>query len=160
MRKARNIASPPGVFQERDRTQPDQEVFRNEQSLNLILTDLPVGESREAVKYLFRPLDVFNYKEMKLFIHGDVDTSLGSVSYVDPTTGKHASEVFFRFGTDTSNYYEYRQPVASGWNSISILFDELTAVKQAAKDTSIGIYNCTCSGKTRTFLSCSEVIQR
>jgi len=143
--------SPPGVFQERDRTKPDQEVFRNEQSLNLILTDLPVGESREAVKYLFRPLDVFNYKEMKLFIHGDVDKSLGSVSHVDPTTGKHASEVFFRFGTDTNNYYEYRQPVDSGWNSISILFDELTAVKQAAIDTSTGVITVPVPGRPGHF---------
>jgi cell surface protein SprA len=142
--------SPPGVFREKDRTRPDQEVFRNEQSLNLILTDLPVGESREAVKYLFRPLDVFNYKEMKLFIHGDVDTDSGSVSYVDPITGKHASEVFFRFGTDTNHYYEYRQPVVSGWNSISILFDELTAVKQAAIDTS-GIITVPVPGKPGHF---------
>jgi len=142
--------SPPGVFREKDRTRPDQEVFRNEQSLNLILTDLPVGESREAIKYLFRPLDVFNYKEMKLFIHGDVDTDSGSVSYVDPTTGKHAAEVFFRFGTDTNHYYEYRQPVASGWNSISILFDELTAVKQAAMD-STGIITVPVSGRPGHF---------
>ncbi|MGB5288624.1 MAG: cell surface protein SprA, partial [Ignavibacteriaceae bacterium] len=127
--------SPPGVFRERDRTRPDEEIFQNEQALNLILTDLPEGESREAVKYLFRPLDVFNYTEMKLFIHGDPDKKEGKVSYRDPSTGQYSSEVFYRFGTDTSNYYEYRQPVDSGWNSISINFGELTAVKQAAIDS-------------------------
>ncbi len=128
--------SPPGVFRERDRTRPDEEIYRNEQSLNLILTDLPEGESREAVKYLFRPLDVFNYTEMKLFIHGEPNKVPGSVSYRDTLTGNYSCEVFFRFGTDTNNYYEYRQPVDSGWNSISILFSELTAVKEGVLDSS------------------------
>jgi cell surface protein SprA len=54
--------SPPGVFQERDRTRPDEDILRNEQSLSLILNGLEDGDKREAVKYLFRPLDVFNYK--------------------------------------------------------------------------------------------------
>ncbi|MBT8379591.1 MAG: cell surface protein SprA [Ignavibacteria bacterium] len=136
--------SPPGVFREVDRTRPDEDILRNEQSLNLILKDLEEGTSREAVKYLFRPLDVFNYTEMKLYIHGDENyDSLGSVSYLDSSSGKYSSEVFFRFGTDTQNYYEYRQPVvynlnpsSLGWNSISIKFSELTAVKQAPADSS------------------------
>ncbi|MFI5237546.1 MAG: cell surface protein SprA, partial [Ignavibacteriales bacterium] len=51
--------SPPGVFRERDRTRPDEEIFNNEQALSLILTDLPDGDSRQSVKYLYRPLDVF-----------------------------------------------------------------------------------------------------
>lgn len=129
--------SPPGVFRERDRTRPDEEIYNNEQSLSLVYNELPEGQSREAVKYLFRPLDVFSYTEMKLFIHGDLDKKIGSLSYSDPITGKYSSEAFFRFGTDTANYYEYRQPVDSGWNSISITFSDLTAIKQAAaaKDT-------------------------
>ncbi len=45
--------SPPGVFRERDRTRPDEEIYNNEQSLSLVYTNLPEGESREAVKYLF-----------------------------------------------------------------------------------------------------------
>ena len=45
--------------------------YRNEQSLSLILSGLEEGDKREVVKYLFRPLDVFNYKQMKLFVHGD-----------------------------------------------------------------------------------------
>ena len=130
--------SPPGVFRERDRTRPDEEIFNNEQSLNLVYNKLPEGESREAVKYLFRPLDVFSYTEMKLFIHGDTDRKPGGLSYTDPSTGRYSAEAFFRFGTDTANYYEYSQPVDSGWNNITIVFDQLTAIKQAVaeKDTS------------------------
>ncbi|MCU0413042.1 MAG: cell surface protein SprA, partial [Ignavibacteriaceae bacterium] len=127
--------SPPGVFRERDRTRPDEEIYNNEQSLSLVYTELPEGESREAVKYLFRPLDVFSYTQMKLFIHGDTDKEPGTLSYTDPLTEKYSSEAFFRFGTDTANYYEYRQPVDSGWTSISITFSELTAIKQAAVDS-------------------------
>ncbi|MBE0570979.1 MAG: cell surface protein SprA [Ignavibacteriaceae bacterium] len=124
--------SPPGVFRERDRTRPDEEIYNNEQSLSLVYNDLPDGESREAVKYLFRPLDVFSYTEMKLFVHGELDKSEGTLSFNDPLTGQYSSEAFFRFGTDTANYYEYRQPVDSGWNSISIKFSDLTAIKVAA----------------------------
>ena len=130
-----NYTSPPGVFQERDRTRPDQQVYRNEQSLNLIIKNLPDGQAREAVKYLYRPLDVFNYKQMKMFIHGDEYTGLGSVS--DTSGGTYSSEVYFRFGGDTNNFYEYRQPVVAGWNEISINFSELTAIKQARNDSSI-----------------------
>jgi cell surface protein SprA len=124
---------PPGVLQERDRTRPDEEIYRNEQSLNLIVQNLPEGESREAVKYLYRPLDVFNYKEMKLFIHGDQNVGSNSVSTNEEI---HNAEVFFRFGTDTNNYYEYRQPVRPGWNEIKLTFADLAAIKQARDSTS------------------------
>jgi cell surface protein SprA len=123
-----NYQIPPGVNQERDRTKPDEQVFRNEQSLNLIIQGLPDGAYREAVRYLYRPLDVFNYKEMKLFIHGDSNPGPTSVSSLDEN---YNAEVYFRFGTDSNNYYEYRQPVRPGWNEIKILFSELTAIKQA-----------------------------
>ncbi len=127
-----DYTSPPGVFQERDRTRPDENILRNEQSLALILNGLSDGESREAVKYLFRPLDVFSYKQMKLFIHGDKNNFPGSISYNDTLGGSYnySAEVYFRFGGDTNNYYEYRQPVLPDWNEITINFDELTAIKQ------------------------------
>ncbi len=129
--------SPPGVVRERDRSKPDEEVLKNEQSLELIVNDLPDGDKREVVKYLYRPLDLFNYKEMKMFIHGDLDESPGSVSnYVDATN--YAAEVYFRFGTDSLNFYEYRQPVQADWNEIGMVFEELTAIKQI-RDTA-GIY--------------------
>ncbi len=135
-----NYTSPPGVFQERDRTRPDEDILRNEQSLSLIINGLEDGDQREVVKYLFRPLDVFNYKQMKLFVHGekDEDGMLGSssISYSDTLGGtyQYSGEVYFRFGGDTNNYYEYRQPVLPDWNEITIKFDDLTALKQARGD--------------------------
>lgn len=146
--------SPPGVFQQRDRTKPDENVLQNEQSLNLILNGLPEGESREAVRYLFRPLDVFNYTEMKLFVRGDRNDGIGSVSHVDQNTGEYSAEVFFRFGGDTNHYYEYRQPVrynydpgSNGWDEISIVFDQLTAIKQLQRDSISQILRIPVPGK-------------
>ncbi len=127
--------SPPGVQRERDRSRPDEEIFRNEQSLNLTLTDLPMGQSREAIKYLFRPLDVFNYKQMKLFIHGEENVTTSSVSYV--SGNQQNADVYFRFGADTNNFYAYKQPITPGWNEVSILFSELTALKDARDTTQI-----------------------
>lgn len=121
--------SPPGVTRERDKTQTEYEVFKNEQSLQLKINDLEDGDYREIVKYLYRPLDVFSYKQMKLFIHGELNSNPGSISYFGDEND-YGAEVYFRFGTDTANFYEFRQPVRAGWNEISILFDELTAIKQ------------------------------
>lgn len=121
--------SPPGVQRERDRSKPDEEVFKNEQSLNLILTNLEDGDRREIVKYLYKPLDLFNYRELKMFLHGDMYTGRGSVSYYEDER-TYGAEIYFRFGSDTSNYYEYRQPVRKGWNEVSMIFSELTAIKE------------------------------
>ncbi|MCC6396710.1 MAG: cell surface protein SprA [Bacteroidetes bacterium] len=119
--------SPPGVIRERDRTRPEEEVYANEQSLTLLLKSLPVGESRQAVKfYTYRALDLFNYKTMKMFVHGDP-----KFQYVDEN--RYDAEFFFRFGLDSLNFYEYRAPIRPGWdllNEVLIQFEELTAVKQ------------------------------
>jgi cell surface protein SprA len=118
-------SSPPGVIRERDRTQPDQEIFGNEQSLSLLLNNLPPGESRQAIKYYtVRPLDLFNYKSMKIFVHGDP-----TFEYNVEGEGIADAVVFMRFGSDTLNFYEYSRPLRSGWDEISIDFEELTSIK-------------------------------
>ncbi|MBU2637018.1 MAG: cell surface protein SprA, partial [Bacteroidetes bacterium] len=119
--------SPPGVIRERDRTQPDQEILGNEQSLNLKINGLADGQSREAFKNYPRGLDVFNYKTMKMFVHGDA-----KFNYTD--TSNYDAEIYLRFGYDSLNYYEYRAPIHPGWdppnNEIVISFAELSAVKE------------------------------
>jgi cell surface protein SprA len=123
--------SPPGVIRERDRTRPEEEVYANEQSLNLVLKGLPDGEYRQAVKfYTYRALDLFNYKTMKMFVHGDE-----SFQYIDEHN--YDARLSFRFGLDSLNYYEYIAPIHKGWdiqNEVVINFEELTAVK-AARDS-------------------------
>jgi hypothetical protein len=120
--------SPPGVIRERDKTQPDQQVFGNEQSLDLRISGLLDGQNRDAFKnYSYRPLDVFNYKTMKMFVYGDP-----KFLYID--TSNYDAEVYLRFGLDSLNYYEYRAPLHPGWdpqnNEIVIKFSEITAIKE------------------------------
>ena len=151
--------SPPGVFRERDRTQPNNNVLKNEQALNLILNKLEDGDKREVVRYLYKPLDLFNYKEMKFFIHSDKNDLPGSVSYYDSTKqNNYGSEVYLRFGSDSLNYYEYRQPVrynyapgSDGWNEVSMVFSDLTAIKIQQKGDSTfanKIFRVSVPGKT------------
>jgi cell surface protein SprA len=116
--------SPPGVQGDLDRTDPNQPIRGNEQSLALIIHGLADGDTRRVFKsYAVRPLDLFNYRSMKFFVHGDPN-----FNYISPEN--YDAEVFIRFGSDSLNFYEYRQPVRSGWeNDISILFSELTSIK-------------------------------
>ncbi len=137
--------TPPGVIREKDKTRPDQDIIKNEQALNLILTNLEEGDAREVVRYLTRPLDVFNYKEMKLFLRGDSKDLPGSVSYYKDEKD-YATEIYLRFGSDTLNYYEYRQPVrysrvhlSGGWNEVSMKFSELTAIKERRPGDSVKV---------------------
>jgi len=119
-------SNPPG-YRQLDRTRPDQHILSNEQSLSLVISHLKSGDSRYAVRYFpYRPLDVFSYRSMKMFVHGDL-----SWSYVD--TSRYDAELIMRFGNDTLNYYEYREPIHPGWdqvnNNVTIEFTELTALK-------------------------------
>lgn len=117
---------PPGVTQAKDRTRPDENIFLNEQSLALVITGLPVGETRQAVKrYNVRPLDIFNYKQLKMFFHGD-----NKFRYNSPDS--YDLEAFIRFGVDSLNYYEYRVPLRPGWdlnNDVTVTFSDITALK-------------------------------
>jgi cell surface protein SprA len=132
--------SPPGVIRERDRSKPDYQIFKNEQSLELILKNLDDGKIREVVRYLYKSVDLFNYKEMKFFVHGDLQDVPGSVSYYDlGDPNNYGSEVYLRFGSDSTNFYEYRQPVRAGWNEVSMLFSELTSIKQRRSGDSVKV---------------------
>lgn len=111
--------SPPDVGRELDRTQQTtgtEKIYKNEQSLSLGIHNLKNKESTFALKVLYRPMDVFNYSEMKLYYHGTKDLANG--------------DIVVRFGVDSNNFYEYREPIREDWNNISIKFSDLTAIKQ------------------------------
>lgn len=122
--------SPPGVQRPTDYSRADQPIEGNEQSLALLLENLQDGQVRRVKRnFAIRPLDVFNYSVMKMFVHGD-DNPLTRMNYIDTTD--YAVEMFFRFGADSGNYYEYRSPVRPGWhpdNEITIRFSDITALK-------------------------------
>jgi cell surface protein SprA len=100
----------------------------NEQSLSLNVKNLRWGEERSAVK-IFHDQDFFNYKRLKLFLHGD-----GSMPSEISAQSKPKAYAFIRFGIDSGNYYEYRKPIVQGWQEIDINLSELTAIKQV-RDT-------------------------
>ncbi len=127
-----NYTLPPGINQVRDLTQPNQNVYSNEQSMDLVVKGLQPDSSREAIKYLYRPLDVFNYSEMKFFVHGD---NTPGTTIADTSGGGYSAQLYFRFGTDTNNFYEYREPITKGWNDVDIPFSSLTAIKQKLDST-------------------------
>lgn len=121
---------PPGLPEARDRTRPDQTIFLNEQSLNLVINNLQDGDVRQAIKrFPVRPLDLFSYRTMRMFVHGDTRPAFRT-NFTD--INNYDLELFFRFGSDSLNYYEYRTPVRPGWdpsNEVSIHFAEITAIK-------------------------------
>ncbi|MGB9664626.1 MAG: cell surface protein SprA, partial [Ignavibacteria bacterium] len=111
--------SPPDVGRELDRTQQTtgtEKIYKNEQSLAIRINNLKYRESAFALKVLYRPMDVFNYREMKLYYHGNKELKNG--------------DIIVRFGIDSNNYYEYREPIREDWNNIAIKFSDLTAIKQ------------------------------
>ncbi len=148
---------PPGIVREQDNT-TDQDVLKNEQSLDLSIIGLDDGDSRTVVKYLVKGLDVFNYSEMKLFVRGDSDDLPGSISWYEDEDN-YATDLYFRFGADSTNYYEYIQPtklnkdssgstVNGGWDEISIKFENLTTIKELRPIDSITtVYRVPVPGK-------------
>lgn len=121
------------VPRQRDRTQTTEEIYNNEQSLSLVVRNLRDGESKEAIKYTGRKIDMFNYRTLKMMVHGedgyDAVKGYKAFSYRGPSN--YDAEFYFRFGTDSLNYYEYRAPVRPGWagNEITIRFADLTSLK-------------------------------
>ncbi|HTO94548.1 MAG TPA: cell surface protein SprA, partial [Bacteroidota bacterium] len=105
-----SYVSPPGVVGERDKTQTDYVVRANEQSLDIKLNGLPQGQSRMAVKfYTYKALDVFSYHTMKMYVHGDP-------AFLYQDDNHYDARMFFRFGLDSLNYYEYSEPIRPGWD--------------------------------------------
>ena len=113
-----------------------QVVYENEQSLSLNVCDLPKGQSRQAFQYE-QSMNLFNYNDVGLFIHGDNSM----LSQGDSSLAKDEKAQFFiRFGTDTADYYEYREPVSVGWDNILLNLDTLTAIKNARDSAQVFQY--------------------
>ncbi|HJY63570.1 MAG TPA: cell surface protein SprA, partial [Ignavibacteria bacterium] len=107
------------ILRQRDPNQPDQEVLSNEQSLSLDVNEVLPGQSKIVFKsYTTRPLDLINYKILKLFVNGDTSFTYSNNEVYD-------AAVIVRLGSDTSNYYEYRAPIhpdirpGSPWESLN-----------------------------------------
>ncbi|HYM19837.1 MAG TPA: cell surface protein SprA [Candidatus Kapabacteria bacterium] len=117
-----NYTSPPGAARDQLAGQATV-VYGNEQSLALHLRCVPDSSQREAVRIFPSPNDLFNYRSMAIWVHGDLSM---------PTTvtdTKNQVWVYFRFGGDKYNYYEYRRPLTRDWQNIHVDFSTLASLK-------------------------------
>lgn len=124
---------PPCVTPPRQLSNPDpnQDIFFNEQSLVVKVNNLRYGEERMSVR-LFRQQDMFFYREMAFFIHGDATMPDRVTTGATPP-----AMAFVRFGVDSANYYEYRRPLLRGWQDLRIMLNDITATKQLRDQTRI-----------------------
>lgn len=123
---------PGDVLRQRIQNTSGGTTLSNEASLSLSVNDLVDGERKLAVKdYTAVPLDIFNYKRLKLFVNGDPSFNYTNENIFD-------AWMIVRLGNDTANYYEYRAPIhpdsrpGSPWNAqneVTINFSDLTAIK-------------------------------
>ena len=116
---------PPGVKPPRERNaDPTRDVRLNEQSLGISVKNLKYGEERMTVR-VFPPQDIFYYKKLKFFVHGDGSMPDNIVAGAIPK-----GYAYIRFGTDSANYYEYRRPLIRDWQDVEIDLAQLSAIKQ------------------------------
>jgi len=123
------------ILRQTIRNQNNVNTKSNEQSLSIDVRNLTQsGERKYARKdYGNAPLDLFNYKKMKLFVNGDPNFNYTNENIYD-------AAMVVRFGTDSNNYYEYRAPIhpdvrpGQPWNSqneVTIDFTDLASNKIA-----------------------------
>ncbi len=109
--------APPGVTGNVDQI---NQITEPEQSLRMAYENFIFGDTGKITK----PQTVVNYmgyRELRMFTHGDA--SIGAT---------HQVNYYFRLGTDSLNYYEFRIGLEPGWsinNEVVMDFNELTALK-------------------------------
>ncbi|MBN2017111.1 MAG: cell surface protein SprA [Candidatus Cloacimonetes bacterium] len=106
-----------------------------EQSLVLNIQNLEPDRYVYAKETFSEKLDLLNYSKVKLWVYAQHATG-------PPPNASNTETIVFRLGADTSNYYEYRQPVQvyddidtkmleSRWQGITIDFTEFTNLKRS-----------------------------
>ncbi|MCK5077169.1 MAG: hypothetical protein KAR38_12375, partial [Calditrichia bacterium] len=110
---------PPNVKGNYDRI---NEIHSKEQSLALRALHLEPQQIGAAEKFLLsgQRYDLSQYKNMKLFVHGDWKL-----------TEEDTTLLFkMQFGNTEKNYYEVIYPVEKGWKELVINLDDLAGIKQ------------------------------
>jgi hypothetical protein len=130
------------ILRQTIRGQNNVDTKSNEASLAIQVSNLTSGVRKTARKdFNSVPLDMFNYRSMKLFVNGDPSFNYTSDQVYDAT-------MIIRFGNDSNNYYEYRAPVhpdsrpGQPWdslNNVTINFADLTRIKLARDSANIPV---------------------
>ncbi|MBL8007560.1 MAG: cell surface protein SprA, partial [Ignavibacteria bacterium] len=136
---------PGDVLRQTVRGQNNQNTLSNEQSLSIEIFNLTNGERKVARKdFSSSPLDLINYRTMKMFINGDPSFNYTSESIYD-------AAMVIRFGTDSNNYYEYRAPIhpearlgepEQPWDKINYMtinFNDLTKLKSLRDSANVPV---------------------
>ncbi len=113
----------------------------NEQSLLMHLSCIEDNGQREAQRIFPTPNNLFNYQSMAIWVHGDESHS-SEISSAPLRTIKdtlNRAWVYWRFGSDQYDYYEYRRPLVRGWQNIHVDFNTLVNLKVERSDTANSI---------------------
>ena len=105
--KSQQYKPPPGVKIRRNAQSRTRE---REQSLVLAYQQIEPGHQMSATRILSRAVAYTNYERLRMFVHGDSTNKeyiQGDESILD---------LFVRFGSDSTNYYEVISPVFPGWD--------------------------------------------
>lgn len=139
-----NYSSPPGAQRDQLAGQATV-VYGNEQSIALQLKCVKSHSRREAVRIFPTPNDLFNYRSMAIWVHG------GDGAPTTVTDTFNRVWVYFRFGGDKYNYYEYRRPLTNGWSNIHVDFGALAALKATKRDPSTVVSEAVNDGNVGAF---------
>ena len=91
----------------------------------------------------------FAYEKMQMYVHGGDPVMPDNCSWCQQDSS--LINLLFRIGKDNNNYYEFHQPIFSGWNEknhIDVNIDELTQLKiptidsPAEKLNDVGVDGC------------------
>ncbi|RKX23749.1 MAG: cell surface protein SprA, partial [Candidatus Zixiibacteriota bacterium] len=105
-------------------TDPNTDVEESQRGLLLQFEDLDQRDTCLAIKKLISVDRYSGYGRIEMYVHGDYKDQAdeGKVWF------------FLRLGTDSTNYYQQRMQLWSGWdhrNHINLVFDEITALKDS-----------------------------
>lgn len=101
----------------------------NEQSLVLSVEDLGPGEIQMVKRVYPGSLNLLNYSNMRMFVHGE--------GYEN----REDAELVIRVGTDLeNNFYEYRQPVSPSEEGIPFDYDPSESGRLSAEAERIWLY--------------------
>ncbi|HMA65994.1 MAG TPA: hypothetical protein VKO63_12375, partial [Chitinispirillaceae bacterium] len=124
-KESRAYKLPPGFKVEIDASTKDT---IEEKALQLTFKNLRRGKEAIVVKnYEYQELNLTAYKNLSMYVYGDNATSNTNPLY------NGGVKFVFRFGSDSSTYYEYRKPIYQGWDSNFINIDLQKLAR--AKDT-------------------------
>jgi cell surface protein SprA len=130
----RNNKEDPGYESPFDPGEETTNEQRREQSLQLTYLGIPSGtDGRHGSGYKEiidtgqgRNQDYTQYQELSFYFRDGRSEASGNLATRPPSTGTF----FFRFGPDTTNFYEFSgKPPPSGWREIMIPLDDLANLK-------------------------------